>query len=95
MSLNINKLEVVNVLDPIVDIDQKPKVACFTTGNFVSYKRISTESFSNSGFTLNAPNVSPSTFIDRKVVLEQPITISGNKMHSPAHDGCECSIVAG
>lgn len=76
MSLAINKLETVRINEPLVNINEKLYWGILKGGVRSSYKVLSSTTFDNSSATWSAPPPNPNTFVDRRVFLKVPVTIS-------------------
>lgn len=70
MSYAITPLNTVQVLDPLIDINNVREYAILRGGSEVSFKQVSSTSLSNSSCSITAPPPSPSTLVDRKVFLK-------------------------
>ena len=75
MSLSINKIQPVKVIDPVLDFNTENYYAILSGGERTSWKPIISTSFSNSSSTFSAPPPSPEICVSRKVKLLQPVTI--------------------
>lgn len=78
MSLALNKIDVLGVNLPILDIDKKPEYAIIHSGNYVQYKQYQSTSFSVNSFQFSCPPPSEKILTDRKVLLRVPVTITIN-----------------
>lgn len=76
MSLALNKIDVLGVNLPILDIDKKPEYAVIHSGNYVQYKQYQSTSYSVNSFQFSAPPPSEKILVDRKVLLKAPVTIN-------------------
>lgn len=76
MSLALNKIDVLGVNVPVLDIDKKPEYAIIHSGNYVQYKQYQSTSFSPDSFQFSAPPPSEKILVDRKVLLKTPVLIS-------------------
>lgn len=75
MSLSINPIQPVKVIDPVLDFEEKQYYAVLKGGERTSWKPIISTSFSNSSATFSAPPPSPMVAVSRNVKLLQPVTI--------------------
>ncbi len=75
MSLSLNPVKPVKVIDPILDFDASQYYAVVDGGQRVSWKPVISTSYSNSSATFSAPPPSPAIAVDRKVKLYQPVHI--------------------
>lgn len=80
MSLSINKVKPVKIIDPVLDINSEQYYAVLKGGVRTSFKPIISTSFSNSSCTFSAPPPNPNIAVSRKVKLRQKVNIqfSGN-----------------
>ena len=78
MSLALNKIDVLGVNVPVLDIDVKPEYAIIHSGNYVQYKQYQSTSYSVNSFQFSAPPPSEKILVDRKVLLRVPVTITIN-----------------
>jgi len=78
MSLAIKPVRTVRVLDPITDINQRTMYTILQGGNEVSYKTVTSTSYSNSSAQFTAPPPSPGVIVDRKIWLKMPVKIEFN-----------------
>ena len=76
MSLALNKIDVLGVNVPVLDIDKKPEYAIIHGGNYVQYKQYQSTSYSNNSFQFSCPPPSEKILTDRKVLLRVPATIT-------------------
>lgn len=86
MSYTINPLDVVNVLDPLVDINAKKEYTVLKGGQEVSYKPVLSTSYSNSAAQFSAPPPSPGIIVDRKVYLSVPVTLNFTGTAAPSQN---------
>lgn len=77
MSNNITPLKSVFVRDPIIDsTTNKNAFAVLRSGSYIQYNKIPVNGSSNSGFTISTPPPSEYVYMDRCVLLEQPVEIT-------------------
>ena len=76
MSLALNPIKVVKVVDPVLDFDTNNYYAVLKGGQRTSFKPIISTSFSDSSCTFSAPPPNPSTAVDRHVKLKVPFTLN-------------------
>lgn len=70
MSLNVNPIEPVRILDPRCNINNKRFYAVLEGGATVTYKNFSTTSYSNNSIQFSCPPPNPNILVDRRVFLE-------------------------
>ncbi len=75
MSLGLNKIEPIKIIDPMLDINNENKYAIVTGASRVSWKTIVSTSYSNNSCVLSAPPPSPDIVVNRRVRLKVPVTI--------------------
>jgi hypothetical protein len=75
MSYSVNQLKTLRVIDPIIDINQEKLYSILQGGSEVTYKTISSTSFSNSSCQFTAPPPSPSVVTDRNILIRMPVTL--------------------
>jgi hypothetical protein len=75
MSYNLNPLNVVKVLDPIVDLNAEREYAILNGGSEVSWKNYASNSSSNTSTNFSCPPPNPGIIVDRKVYIKMPIGI--------------------
>lgn len=75
MSLALNKIKTVKVIDPELDFDNENYYAVLKGSKWTSWKPIVSTSYSNSSATFSAPPPDPNTCVSRKVRLSVPVTI--------------------
>lgn len=78
MSLALEKIDVLGVNVPVLDIDKKPEYAVIHGGNYVQYKQYQSTSYSPNSFQFSAPPPSEKILVGRKVLLRTPVTIQIN-----------------
>lgn len=76
MSLSIDNLQTVRVLDPRLNINHKRMYAIYEGAETVSVKDFSTTSFSDSSFIFSSPPPNPKIAVSRKLYLQVPITFT-------------------
>ena len=74
MSLSLNPIQPVKVLDPELDFDNENYYAVLKGSKWTSWKPIVSTSYSNTSATFSAPPPDPNTCVSRKVKLVQPVT---------------------
>lgn len=75
MSLAIQPLPVVNVLEPRCKINEQRRYAILKGGMVSTWKPVSSTSFSSSSVQITAPPPSPMIIVDRKVLFCLPMNI--------------------
>ena len=75
MSYSVNPLKTVRVMDPLIDVNEEKLYAILRGGSEVTYKTISSTSFSNNSCQFTAPPPSPKVIVDRDIQVKMPITI--------------------
>jgi len=75
MSLALRPIEPVKIMDPILDFDQSQFYGVVSGGQQVSWKPITSTSYSNVNATFSAPPPSPAIAVGRHVKLVQPVQI--------------------
>lgn len=75
MSLSLNKIKVIKVVDPMLNFNEENIYAILKGGDRVSWKPIISTSYSNSSATFSSPPPSPKISVNRHVKLFQPVTI--------------------
>lgn len=80
MSLSINPIQTVKVVDPVLDFSEKQFYAVLVGGKRTTWKPIISTSYSNGSAIFSAPPPSPSIAVSRNIKFFQPVTIqfSGN-----------------
>lgn len=76
MSLAINPLKTVRVVDPVLTFNEEREFSVLTGGSQISWKPFVTTSYSNSSFQFTAPPPSPGICVDRKFLIKVPVTIN-------------------
>ena len=76
MSLALNPLEPVRVMDPRVNFSSQREYAVLTGGEQVSWKPYMSTSYSNSAWNFSAPPPSPLICVDPKVYVTVPVQIN-------------------
>ncbi len=75
MSLSINKLRPVKVIEPILNFEQEYYYAVLKGAERTTWKPIVSTSYSQSSATFSAPPPNPNIAVNRRIKLVQPITI--------------------
>ena len=75
MSLAVKPLKTVQVLDPLIDLNEEKVYAILRGGSEVSYRTVTSTSYSNSAAQFTAPPPSPGVIVDRKIYMRMPVTI--------------------
>jgi hypothetical protein len=78
MSLAIEPLETVNVLEPRVKFNEKRRYAILKGGLISTWKPNISTSYSNSSIQHTAPPPNPAICVDRKVMSKVPLNISAS-----------------
>lgn len=78
MSLALNPIKPVKIVDPVLDFSDKNVYGVLAGGKRTSFKPIISTSFSNSSSTFSAPPPNPRIAVSRKVKLVQPVTFTFN-----------------
>lgn len=76
MSYSVNPLKTVRVIDPLIDVNEEKLYAILRGGSEVTYKTISSTSFSNNSAQFTAPPPSPKIIVDRNIQMRMPITLN-------------------
>jgi hypothetical protein len=76
MSLAIEPIPVVNVLEPRTKINEQRRYAILKGGMVSTWKPVTSTSFSASSVQITAPPPSPMIIVDRKVLFRCPLTIN-------------------
>lgn len=77
MSLNIAPIQPVSVMDPRLNVEPGDRrYAVFRGGSQVSWKPVISQNFSTSSIQFTAPPPAPGIVVDRRVLLQIPVTIS-------------------
>ena len=76
MSLAINEIEPVTIIDPIIDLNEKVHYGILRSGNRHTYKTFVSTSYSNSSAVFSAPPPNQKIILDRLIYLKQPVTIA-------------------
>ena len=75
MSLAINPLRPVKIMDPLVDVKESRMYGVLQGGQRVSYRNFISTSFSNNNAVFSCPPPSPNIFVDRKVEIKMNVNI--------------------
>lgn len=75
MSYSVNPLKTVKVIDPLIDVNEEKLYAILRGGSEVTYKTISSTSFSNNSAQFTAPPPSPKIIVDRNIQIRMPIRL--------------------
>ena len=70
------KPELVKILDPIVNADQIKRFAVLQGGVETTERTFTSSTFSNSSTQFSVPPPNPATFVSRRFLLRQPVTIT-------------------
>jgi hypothetical protein len=76
MSLAINPVSSVAVLDPVTNINSKRQYVILKGGDRVTYRPVLSTSFSSNSAQFTAPPPSPGIIVDRKVLLRAPVKVT-------------------
>lgn len=76
MSLAITPLKTVVVKEPTIKINEERKFPILKAGQRTTWKPVVSTSFSNTSAQFTAPPPSPGIFIDRRIHLKYPVSLS-------------------
>lgn len=75
MSLALNPIQTVRVVDPVLKFNEHRDYAILTGGAQTSWKPVISTSYSNSSAQFTAPPPSPKIAIDRNMLIKYPVTL--------------------
>ncbi len=76
MSLAIQAVQPVKVVDPIVDLNEQVFYGILKSGSRHTYKTFVSTSYSNNSAVFSAPPPNQRIIVDRQIFLRQPVTLS-------------------
>ncbi len=75
MSLNMFKPKIVKITDPLIEAEPRKYFACLKGGVETTEREFVSNTFSQSSTQFSVPPPNPTTFVSRRFMLKQPVTI--------------------